>query len=52
MATPKPKDIDEYIAGFPHETQEILKQIRATIKKVVPDAEEAISYGIPTFNLN
>ena len=52
MTTPKPKDIGEYIAGFPHETQEILKQIRATINKVVPDAEETISYGIPTFNLN
>ena len=52
MTTPKPKDIDEYIARFPPETQEVLEQIRATIKKVVPDAEETISYGIPTFNLN
>ncbi len=52
MTIPKPKDIDEYIARFPSDTQEILKQIRATIKKVVPDAEETISYGIPTFNLN
>ena len=52
MITPKPKDIDEYIDRFPRDTQEILKQIRTTIKKVVPDAEETISYGIPTFNLN
>lgn len=52
MTASKPKDIDEYIAGFPSGTQEILKQIRLTIKKVVPEAEEAISYGIPTFNLN
>ena len=52
MTTPKPKDIDEYIARFPPETQEVLEQIRATIKTVVPDAEETISYGIPTFNLN
>ena len=51
MITPKPKDIDEYIARFPADTQEILEQIRATIKKVVPEAEETISYGIPTFNL-
>jgi uncharacterized protein YdhG (YjbR/CyaY superfamily) len=51
MATPKPKDIDEYIAGFPKETQKILKQIRATIKEAVPQAEESISYAIPTFNL-
>ena len=52
MVTPKPKDIDEYIARFPSDTQEVLKQIRTTIKKIVPDAEETISYGIPTFNLN
>ena len=52
MIAPKPKDIDEYIDRFSPDTQEILKQIRTTIKKVVPDAEETISYGIPTFNLN
>jgi uncharacterized protein YdhG (YjbR/CyaY superfamily) len=52
MTTAKPKDIDEYIAGFPPETREILEQIRTTIREVVPEAEETISYGIPTFNLN
>jgi uncharacterized protein YdhG (YjbR/CyaY superfamily) len=52
MTTPKPKDIDEYISRFPPTMQETLEQIRATIKKVVPAAEETISYGIPTFNLN
>lgn len=47
-----PKSIDEYIAGFPRDVQEILKQMRTTIKKIAPDAEEAIKYGIPTFVLN
>lgn len=47
-----PKNIDEYVAGFPRGVQEILKQIRATIKKAAPDAGEAIKYGIPTFVLN
>ncbi len=46
------KNIDEYIAGFPRDVQELLKQIRTTIKKVAPDAEEAIKYQIPTFVLN
>jgi uncharacterized protein YdhG (YjbR/CyaY superfamily) len=32
--------------------QKILKQIRTTIKKAAPGAEEAIKYGIPTFVLN
>jgi uncharacterized protein YdhG (YjbR/CyaY superfamily) len=46
-----PKDIDEYIAGFPNDTQEILEQIRKTIRKAAPEAEETISYQIPTFTL-
>jgi uncharacterized protein YdhG (YjbR/CyaY superfamily) len=48
----KPENIDEYIAGFPKDVQKILNQIRSTIKKTVPDAEEKISYAIPTFTLN
>lgn len=44
--------IDEYIATFPEETQEILKQLRAAIKETAPEAKEKFSYGIPTFTLN
>jgi len=47
-----PKDVDEYIAGFPSDVQEILEKIRMTIRKAAPDAVETISYQIPTFNLN
>ena len=47
-----PKDIDEYIAAFPKDVQEILEKVRVTIKKAAPDAEEAIKYQIPTFTLN
>jgi uncharacterized protein YdhG (YjbR/CyaY superfamily) len=43
--------IDEYIASFPPEIQEKLRSIRAVIRRAVPDAEEAIRYGIPTFRL-
>lgn len=49
---PVPKNIDEYIAGFPPEIQEKLEKIRATIRKAAPKAEEAISYMIPTFKLH
>jgi uncharacterized protein YdhG (YjbR/CyaY superfamily) len=48
----KPKDIDEYISRFPIEIQEVLQQLRATIKKAAPLAEEVISYGMPAFKLN
>ena len=50
--TPLPKNIDEYIAGFPKKIQDMLKQIRATIKKAAPEATEAIKYRMPTFVLN
>ena len=43
--------IDEYIATFPKETQRILKEMRATIKAAAPEAEEKISYQMPTFFL-
>lgn len=44
--------IDEYIATFPEETQKILREIRAVIKASAPEAEEKISYQMPTFFLN
>lgn len=47
-----PKNIDEYIAGFPGEVQEILEKLRKTIRDAAPDAEEVINYQIPTFKLN
>jgi uncharacterized protein YdhG (YjbR/CyaY superfamily) len=43
--------IDDYIAFFPAEIQEILEEMRATIKAAAPDAEEKISYQMPTFAL-
>ena len=44
--------IDEYIAGFPPETQAVLGEMRALISAAAPDATETISYAIPTFDLN
>src|SRR5881296_368418 len=43
--------IDEYIETFPKDVQSILEKMRRTIRKAAPDAEEAISYQIPTFKL-
>ena len=45
------KTIDEYIETFPKGIQSILKGVRQTIKEAAPEAEEAISYQIPTFKL-
>jgi uncharacterized protein YdhG (YjbR/CyaY superfamily) len=46
-----PKTIDEYIAGFPKDIQDILEKIRATVHEAAPEAEEAISYQMPAFKL-
>ena len=47
----QPTNIDEYIAGFPRDVQEVLEKVRTTIKRAAPDAQETIKYGIPTFTL-
>ena len=47
-----PENIDEYISTFPEEVQEILEEIRTVIRNAASDAEETISYQIPTFTLN
>jgi len=44
--------VDAYIAGFPPEVQARLEQMRQAIAKLVPQATETISYGIPTFKLH
>lgn len=41
--------IDEYIALFPPDIQEILQQMRATIHAAAPQAQEMISYQMPAF---
>lgn len=46
-----PKNINEYIANFPKDVQEILNNLRAIIQEAAPEAEEAISYQMPTFRL-
>lgn len=53
MSTDKttPKDIDQYIAGFPEDVREILEKVRLTIRGAAPEAEETIKYQIPTFTL-
>ena len=49
MEARKFNNTDEYIADSPLETQKLLKKLRATIKKVAPQAEEVISYNMPAY---
>jgi len=48
----KAATIDEYIAAFPPVVQSILRKIRLTIRKAIPEAKEKISYRIPAFTLD
>jgi len=47
-----PQSIDDYISKFTPDIQEILQMIRKVIKGSAPDAEEKISWGMPTFTLH
>ena len=48
----KVNSINEYIQSFPIEIQTILNELRTLIQKAAPEANEKMSYQIPTFYLN
>ncbi len=52
VAKAKFKTVDEYIESFPKDIQEKLRLVKETIRKVVPEAKEVISYQIPAFKQN
>jgi len=43
--------VDAYLAALPADQQGLLEGVRATIRRVVPDAEETIAYDMPAFRL-
>lgn len=42
-------DVEDYLAAVPEEARATLEVLRRTIKAVVPEATETISYGVPMF---
>jgi uncharacterized protein YdhG (YjbR/CyaY superfamily) len=52
MAKTDYKSVDEYIASQPEAVQRLLERVRNAIRKAVPEAEEVISYQIPTYKLH
>jgi uncharacterized protein YdhG (YjbR/CyaY superfamily) len=42
-------EVDNYISQFPLKAQKVLRSIRKTIHKAIPDAEEIISYKMPAY---
>src|SRR5512141_1659545 len=49
---PKPRTMDEYLASVGEDKRAALESLRATIRGVVPQAEECLSYGLAAFRLN
>ncbi len=53
MASQSPKSVDDYLARVQSaDARTTLSKLRAIIRRVVPEAEEVISYGIPSYKLN
>lgn len=44
-----PKTVEAYILTQPEEVRPLLQKVRETIRSVLPDAEEKISWSMPTF---
>lgn len=54
MATKKKsamETVEDYIASQPKERQRLLRRVRTIIRQAVPDAEESVSYAIPTYKV-
>ena len=48
MASPAP-DVDAFLAELPPDVQSVLQQLRETIRRAAPEAEERVGYGVPAF---
>ncbi len=44
-------DVDAYLEGVPEPQRSTLAQVRTTLAALLPDAEQTISYGSPTFKV-
>ena len=43
--------IDDYLKKVPPGQRRMLEELRQEMRKLLPDAEEAISYGLPCFKV-
>lgn len=43
--------VDDYLAEAPEPHRSTLRELRATLSRLLPDAEETISYGVPAFKV-
>ena len=43
--------VDAYLEALPEDQREVLARLRADVARIVPDAVETISYGMPAYKL-
>jgi uncharacterized protein YdhG (YjbR/CyaY superfamily) len=43
--------VDEYLAAAPEPHASTLNELRRTLREIVPEAVEALSYGVPAFKV-
>ena len=43
--------VDDYLAGAPEPHRSTLNELRHTLRTLLPDAEETISYAVPAFKV-
>lgn len=46
------KEVDDYLAGVPEPQRSTLMSVRVTLERLLPEAEQTISYAVPTFKVN
>jgi uncharacterized protein YdhG (YjbR/CyaY superfamily) len=46
------KEIDDYLANLDEPKRTTLQSLRQTIQRIIPKAEQGISYGLPAFRLD
>lgn len=51
MTPTKKKSVDAFITAAPQQAQQHLRDIRALLRKVAPDATETIKWGVPVFEV-
>ncbi len=52
MSLVSDREIDDYLASLDEPKRTTLSQLRQTIVRTIPDAEQCISYGMPAFRLH
>ena len=47
-----PRDVDAYLASVPEPQRTTLQRVRASIRAIVPEAQECIAYNMPAYRID